>query len=70
MHHDPQYYLIRNHLIDFLVNRASAMASGAEPKPAKPRVVRPGLEAVASVASEPAPAAPPTPGAPRLQQVA
>jgi nitrate/nitrite transport system ATP-binding protein len=70
MHHDPQYYLIRNHLIDFLVNRASAMASGAEPKPAKPRVVRPGLEAVAGVASEPAPAAPPTPGAPRLQQVA
>jgi nitrate/nitrite transport system ATP-binding protein len=43
MHHDPQFYAIRNHLIDFLVNRARAIASGAEPRPAAPHLVRPGL---------------------------
>jgi nitrate/nitrite transport system ATP-binding protein len=43
MHHDPQYYPIRNHLLDFLVNRAGAMAAGREPRPASPRLVRPGL---------------------------
>ncbi len=43
MHHDPQFYAIRNHLIDFLVNRAKAIASGAEPRPATPHLVRPGL---------------------------
>ena len=43
MHHDPQFYSIRNHLIDFLVKRAKAIASGAEPKPKTPRPVQPGL---------------------------
>jgi nitrate/nitrite transport system ATP-binding protein len=43
MHHDPQFYLIRNHLIDFLVKRAKAIASGQEAKPQRPVVVRPGL---------------------------
>jgi nitrate/nitrite transport system ATP-binding protein len=43
MHHDPQFYSIRNHLIDFLVKRAKAIQSGQEAKPDKPRVVRPGL---------------------------
>ncbi|MCX7960313.1 MAG: ABC transporter ATP-binding protein [Burkholderiales bacterium] len=50
LHHDPQYYRIRNHLLDFLVSRArSAAATGGAP-----RLVRPGLEGgeVAS-ASEP-----------------
>jgi nitrate/nitrite transport system ATP-binding protein len=43
MHHDPQFYSIRNHLIDFLVKRAKAIASGAEAKPSVPRLVQPGL---------------------------
>jgi len=43
MHHDPQFYSIRNHLIDFLVKRAKAIASGQEVKPQRPVVVRPGL---------------------------
>jgi len=39
MHHDPRFYRIRNHLVDFLVSRSKA------PKPAgeiHPPVVRPG----------------------------
>jgi len=39
LHHDPQYYRIRNHLVDFLVSRSK------DPKPAgetHPPVVRPG----------------------------
>jgi nitrate/nitrite transport system ATP-binding protein len=42
MHHDPQFYSIRNHLIDFLVKRAKAISAGQEPKPDKPLIVRPG----------------------------
>ena len=41
LHHDPRFYAIRNHLLDFLVNRASAIAAGRESRPASPRVVRP-----------------------------
>ncbi|MEY3981727.1 MAG: hypothetical protein RLZZ281_596 [Pseudomonadota bacterium] len=43
MHHDAQFYSIRNHLIDFLVKRAKAIATGVEPKPKTPRLVQPGL---------------------------
>ena len=43
MHHDQQFYWIRNHLIDFLVNRAKAISAWDEPKPLKPHVVQPGL---------------------------
>ena len=47
IHHDPQYYKIRNHLVDFLVNRSKTYA-GAEAETshdaANPPVVRPGLE--------------------------
>lgn len=43
MHHDSQFYSIRNHLIDFLVKRAKAIAAGEEARPAVPRLVRPGL---------------------------
>lgn len=56
VHHDPQYYAIRNHLVDFLVNRA---APAPEPGGEKgnqsntelhkqPAVVRPGLKALAN----------------------
>ena len=47
IHHDPQYYRIRNHLVDFLVNRSKTYA-GAEAEmfhdPKNPPLVRPGLE--------------------------
>jgi nitrate/nitrite transport system ATP-binding protein len=47
MHHDPQYYRIRNHLVDFLVNRSKEYAGAAAlpHDPRRPRVVRPGLVA-------------------------
>lgn len=48
MHHDPQYYQIRNHLIDFLVTRAKAISVGDEAKPDSPRLVQPGLLANAA----------------------
>ncbi|WP_432241042.1 ABC transporter ATP-binding protein [Herbaspirillum robiniae] len=55
MHHDPQFYRIRNHLVDFLVHRsrqiqAAQAAGGAAPVT---RVVRPGLDNEAQQASAP-----------------
>jgi nitrate/nitrite transport system ATP-binding protein len=45
IHHDPQYYRIRNHLVDFLVNRSKLFQSGEAGDRAKlPPVARPGLE--------------------------
>ena len=44
IHHDPQYYLIRNHLVDFLVNRSRLYQTGELPRPAVPAVVRPGMD--------------------------
>ena len=41
LHHDPQYYRIRNHLVDFLVARSKELSHGRAP--AQPVVVRPGL---------------------------
>ncbi|HEU0199800.1 MAG TPA: ABC transporter ATP-binding protein, partial [Burkholderiaceae bacterium] len=48
IHHDPQYYRIRNHLVDFLVNRADTEAARAG-DPRHVTVVRPGLEDEAPV---------------------
>jgi nitrate/nitrite transport system ATP-binding protein len=45
VHHDPQYYRIRNHLVDFLINRSKQMQSGAANRAALPPTVRPGLAA-------------------------
>ncbi len=42
LHHDPQYYLIRNHLVDFLVSRSKDLSHGKAP--ALPPEVKPGLE--------------------------
>ena len=46
MHHDPQFYRIRNHLVDFLVNR-SKLLQGSTPQlqDAAPVFVSPGLAA-------------------------
>jgi nitrate/nitrite transport system ATP-binding protein len=43
LHHDPQYYRIRNHLVDFLVARSKALSHGRAP--ALPPVVEPGRDA-------------------------
>jgi nitrate/nitrite transport system ATP-binding protein len=48
IHHDPQYYRIRNHLVDFLVNRSKLYQSGEAMRPAQPPVVRPGQESSAA----------------------
>jgi nitrate/nitrite transport system ATP-binding protein len=41
LHHDPQYYRIRNHLVDFLVTRSAGLSRGRAP--AVPLEVSPGL---------------------------
>ncbi len=52
VHHDPQYYAIRNHLVDFLVNRAApapAPEDGNKKVVAQhqqPKIVQPGLQAL------------------------
>lgn len=51
MHHDPQFYKIRNHLVDFLVNRSRLIQSGAQDQISSsaqhtlPPTVSPGLAA-------------------------
>lgn len=45
MHHDPQYYQIRNHLIDFLVRRSKEVNKALIPIDAEPLHVHPGLKA-------------------------
>jgi nitrate/nitrite transport system ATP-binding protein len=42
VHHDPQYYRIRNHLVDFLINRAKRY-QGEGGGSGKPLLVRPGI---------------------------
>ena len=50
VHHDPQYYPLRNHLVDFLVTRSKDLSHGrAAPQPA---TVQPGLVAVAKAITE------------------
>ena len=48
IHHDEQYYRIRNHLVDFLVNRSKLYQSGELRRPVQPPHVRPGLNESAS----------------------
>jgi len=42
LHHDPQYYRIRNHLVDFLVARSKDLSHGRAP--AQPLEVSPGID--------------------------
>jgi nitrate/nitrite transport system ATP-binding protein len=45
IHHDPQFYRIRNHLVDFLVRRSKTIQQGGEGVLGdQPLVVRPGLD--------------------------
>jgi nitrate/nitrite transport system ATP-binding protein len=43
IHHDPQYYRVRNHLVDFLVNRSKLYQTGEAARPAVPPLVSPGI---------------------------
>jgi nitrate/nitrite transport system ATP-binding protein len=64
IHHHPHYYLIRNHLVDFLMHRSRAIQEGSAGETANdnpPGVVMPGL-----AAGEETPA---SPRAPFLKQV-
>ena len=51
LHHDPAYYPIRNHLVDFLVTRSKGMSHGKAP--AHPPTVEPGRAAAATPAALP-----------------
>jgi nitrate/nitrite transport system ATP-binding protein len=42
LHHDPQYYRIRNHLVDFLVARSEGLSHGRAPS--TPPLIEPGRE--------------------------
>eukprot|EP01036_Dinobryon_divergens_P037595 gene37595-49224_t len=49
LHRHPQYYAIRNHLVEFLVNRSKAFDRGIAGygfDPRGPELVKPGLWAV------------------------
>ena len=63
LHHDPQYYRIRNHLVDFLVARSKDLSHGRAP--AQPLKVSPGLEP----SDEPRPV-PPVVTQPALRRIA
>ncbi|MDD3608646.1 MAG: ABC transporter ATP-binding protein [Halothiobacillaceae bacterium] len=44
MHHNPNFYALRNHLVDFLVSRSKKIAEGELPKdysPEHPPIIRP-----------------------------
>jgi len=56
LHHDPQYYRIRNHLVDFLVARSKDLSHGRAPT--QPLQASPGLEG--DPEPEPAPEQPAT----------
>jgi nitrate/nitrite transport system ATP-binding protein len=47
LHHDPQYYRIRNHLVDFLVERSATLSDGRAPE--HPPEIRPGLPEAAEI---------------------
>jgi nitrate/nitrite transport system ATP-binding protein len=53
LHHDPQYYRIRNHLVDFLVARSQELSHGRAP--ARPDEVSPGLDPEIQPEPQPAP---------------
>lgn len=50
MHHDPQFYRIRNYLVDFLVNRSKQIQASASSGKAQDTItVTPGLETVVAI---------------------
>lgn len=53
MHHDPQFYRIRNHLVDFLVRRSKEIQQNGSALTSEALIVRPGLDEIPASA-EPA----------------
>jgi nitrate/nitrite transport system ATP-binding protein len=49
LHHEPQFYRLRNHLVDFLVERSAQLSMGRAPM--QPPLVTPGLNAESSAES-------------------
>ena len=50
MHHDPQFYRIRNYLVDFLVNRSKQIQASASSEKSQDTItVTPGLETVVAI---------------------
>jgi nitrate/nitrite transport system ATP-binding protein len=72
LHHDPQFYSVRNHLVDFLVSRSKDLSHGRAPS--RPVEVKPGLALQPEAATSPTLRAlnPPTlaPTPPALHQAA
>ena len=68
LHHDPQYYRIRNHLVDFLVARSKELSHGRAP--AQPLEVSPGLEAPEPMPPVPTPGTHQTPTITPLRRIA
>ena len=66
LHHEPLFYAVRNHLVDFLVSRSQTLSHGKAPE--HPPEVRPGVDAEASPVTSPIPSAPNP--RPPLQRVA
>ncbi len=54
MHHHPLYYVTRNHLLDFLVNRSRDLAGSRHDDPRHPPLVRPAATLLQSVPLRPA----------------
>jgi len=52
LHHEPQFYAVRNHLVDFLVSRSKDLSHGRAPQ--TPAVVSPGIDAEPDPAPTPA----------------
>ncbi|WP_088287547.1 ABC transporter ATP-binding protein [Ideonella sp. A 288] len=52
LHHEPLFYAVRNHLVDFLVTRSKTLSHGKAPE--HPPEVRPGVEAGPAPAFDPA----------------
>jgi nitrate/nitrite transport system ATP-binding protein len=60
VHHDPQYYPIRNHLVDFLVKRSRELQREGGDREEAPALVYPGLQAQATPGAAPGEGAPAT----------
>jgi nitrate/nitrite transport system ATP-binding protein len=58
LHHEPLFYPVRNHLVDFLVSRSKALSHGRASE--QPVEVRPGVES-ATAEPEPSPSLPASP---------
>ena len=66
LHHEPLFYAVRNHLVDFLVSRSQTLSHGKAPE--HPPEVRPGVDAEPSPVTSPITSAPNP--RPPLQRVA